>query len=169
MECNAIESPEYKLVNKLTDDVEIRTYAPSKWACTTTSVGATSMFYQLFNYISGQNEQHVKIEMTAPVLNSYDNSNNLIEMCFFVPKSFHSNTPKPTGTVFITEKSETTVAVLTFGGRATLKDHIEHKSKLIQVLNEKSIQYKSSNLITAGFDKPSKPDAERTNQVFVQL
>ncbi len=169
MECNAIESPEYKLVNKLTDDVEIRTYAPSKWACTTTSVGATSMFYQLFNYISGQNEQHVKIEMTTPVLNSYDSSNNLIEKCFFVPKSFHSNTPKPTGTVFITEKSETTVAVLTFGGRATLKDHIEHKSKLIQVLNEKSIQYKSSNLITAGYDEPSKPSAGRTNEVFVQL
>ena len=49
---SAIEKPEYTTVDTMSDDIEIRKYMASKWACTTTN-GATSMFMQLFNYISG--------------------------------------------------------------------------------------------------------------------
>jgi hypothetical protein len=49
----ATERPEYVMLNKLSDNMEIRKYLASKWACTTQKNGESSMFVQLFNYISG--------------------------------------------------------------------------------------------------------------------
>jgi hypothetical protein len=49
----ATERPEYVMLNKLSDNMEIRKYLASKWACTTQTNGESSMFVQLFNYISG--------------------------------------------------------------------------------------------------------------------
>ena len=108
--------------------------------------------------------------MTAPVLSTYDENNKNVRKCFFIPKANQINTPKPTGPVFIVDEPEVTVAVATFGGRATLNDYLEHKAKLIETLAEKSVQFVTSNLLTAGYDKPSTSSANRTNEVLlVQL
>ena len=99
------------------------------------------MFSQLLNYISGENVRNVKMEMTNPILNYYNSNDNndLIKKCFFIPKSFHLNTPHPIGTVFISSESELKLAVVTFYGKATLDDFIAYRSKLIKVLNENQV------------------------------
>ena len=110
--------------------------------------------------------------MTAPVFSTYDDNNKMIRKCFFIPKANQINTPQPTGPVFIVDEPEVTVAVARFGGRATLNDYLEHKAKLIETLAEKSVQYVTSNLLTAGYDKPTStvPVTNRTNEVLlVQL
>jgi len=53
---SAIEKPDYSVLETITDNIEIRKYVPTKWACTTTN-GDSSMFWQLFNYISGKNKR----------------------------------------------------------------------------------------------------------------
>ena len=53
---SAIEKPDYSVLETITDNIEIRKYVPTKWACTTTE-GNLSMFWKLFNYISGKNKR----------------------------------------------------------------------------------------------------------------
>jgi hypothetical protein len=108
--------------------------------------------------------------MTAPVLSTYDDNNKIIRQCFFIPTANQINTPQPTGPVFIVDEPEVTVAVSRFGGKATLNDYLEHKAKLIEALAGKNVQYITSYLLTAGYDSPTTPVANRTNEVFlVQL
>lgn len=70
-----IEVPPYEVVKKLSDNMEIRRYPATKWVCTKVEGEAgeektyqSSMFYKLFNYISGTNDKSQKIAMTAPVI-----------------------------------------------------------------------------------------------------
>lgn len=105
-------------MNKLDDKIEIRKYVPAKWVCTSNQNSTTSMFSQLFNYISGQNDQNQKIPMTTPVINFYDELNQLKTKCFFISLAFQVNTPKPTGTVYVVDYQEVIVASIRFGGKA---------------------------------------------------
>lgn len=126
------------------------------------------MFYQLFNYISGQNDQNQKIPMTAPVVSYYDATNKQKTQCFFIPLSFQANTPKPTGTVFLEDHSELTIAVITFKGKATYTDYMLHKAKLIQTLGAELIHFDAFSTLTAGYDAPNTPVEGRTNEVFLR-
>lgn len=55
---------------------------------------------KLFNYIGGENEGQMKIEMTAPVITRVDPSsegNMTYTMAFYIPKSIQdTDIPKPT-------------------------------------------------------------------------
>ena len=53
---SAIETPKYSVLETITDSIEIRKYVATKWACTSTG-GDSSMFWQLFKYISGKKNQ----------------------------------------------------------------------------------------------------------------
>jgi hypothetical protein len=106
--------------------------------------------------------------MTNPILSIYDDNNKMTGRCFFIPKANQAYTPRPTGSVFILDKPEVTVAVVKFGGAATPDDFLAHKVLLIEKLGDNSAQYLTSNLLTAGYDtKPSKPIAGRVNEVFL--
>ena len=66
-----IERPQFNLISKLDEAIEIRSYPSLKWACTNTYVNLindqrNNMFMTLFGYISGQNDSNSKISMTAP-------------------------------------------------------------------------------------------------------
>ena len=68
-----IESPTYEVIKKIDENTEIRKYSASKWICTREENKKASednnikMFFNLFNYISGNNNQEKKISMTSPV------------------------------------------------------------------------------------------------------
>jgi hypothetical protein len=62
------------------------------------------MFWKLFNYISGENERHVKIPMTAPVsvlVQPDDGSEatgdlqTTFTMAFYIPAPFDQDPPQP--------------------------------------------------------------------------
>ena len=61
---------------------------------------SSTMFWKLFNYISGQNDKQEKIPMTAPVSvliepGSGPNCESTFTMAFYIPSAFQDNPPKP--------------------------------------------------------------------------
>ena len=59
------ERPVYSSMSKLANGVEIRDYLPTVWACTSSSavrmIQDTTMFFNLFYYIQGKNDQNQKV------------------------------------------------------------------------------------------------------------
>jgi hypothetical protein len=178
-----IEQPPYEVVEKLDINVEIRKYAPSKWVCTKVKTDAKDMqsysnpmFGTLFRYISGNNEANQKIAMTSPVTFDMKNKDSdLIEnqskvevaMRFYVPKEFQEKTPLPTNDAYLTEDPEMTVAVITFGGYASMNDYYKHRDLLIEKLGNEASKYDCVNMMLAGYDPPFKPIG-RTNEVWLK-
>lgn len=74
-----IESPLYEVKKKIDQDTEIRKYTATKWVGVKLKDKAASednskkMFFTLFDYISGKNDQDKKISMTSPVCFSFIN------------------------------------------------------------------------------------------------
>jgi hypothetical protein len=167
--CLAIEEPTYQVLQQLGNNMEIRKYGSSKWVSTkadstVNNVGSTSMFFSLFNYISGANNNKQKMEMTAPVLMEYKSKDNTkinknsqvsVSMNFYIPSQFKSNTPQPTANnVYLTDLPELTVAVARFGGFASVNDYMTKRDALISALGSNAQSYDSINMITAGYNSP---------------
>ena len=167
--CLAIEGPTYEVLQKLGNNMEIRKYPASKWVSTkvdttANNAGNNMMFFSLFNYISGANNNKQKIEMTAPVLMQYASKDNTkinknsavsVSMNFYIPSKFKNNTPQPTSNgVFIREIPETIVAVSRFGGYAKIDDFITNRDALLKALGSDSKNFDAVNMITAGYDSP---------------
>jgi hypothetical protein len=134
---DAYEQPRYTVVETVSDDVEIRRYAPRVAA--ETSVGSADAdkgtreaFGLLFDYISGDNVPSLKIEMTSPVAVAEDDArievtqpvetrapSGRMTMRFFLPSSLTEVTaPQPSDTrVRIVTLPEETVAALRYSGR----------------------------------------------------
>lgn len=180
-----IERPSYEVVQKINDNIEIRKYAPTKWVSTTAEGEAdhykseyqTMLFRRLFNYISGENDQHEKISMTSPVTVVYQNSTNdkiqpttdcKMTMGFFVPVEKQDHTPNPESKdTFLRDEPEMIVATIKFGGYATTQDYLNNRDMLLQALGEEAKNYDAVNFMTAGYDPPFKP-INRTNEVWLR-
>lgn len=72
----------------------------NRWQKTPTSL----MFKELFKYISGVNQEGVKVEMTRPVSTRHSAKQDQrevgaeleeLEMCFYIPAEHQANPPKP--------------------------------------------------------------------------
>lgn len=181
-----IEKPKYELVCKIARNIEIRRYPSTRWASTSEMGEAhhlhaglqTQMFWRLFNYISGQNDQGQKISITAPVIVGYDSfsPNGLIHpqtdcrmtMGFYVPNQNQNYTPKPTGkNTFLHTEPEMIVASITFDGFPEMKDYLAQRDQLIRALGDEAQNYDVVNFIIAGYDPPFKP-LFRTNEIWLR-
>jgi hypothetical protein len=176
--CLALEQPSYQVVKKLSDNVEIRKYAPSKWVsasaistCETIRGQNSALFQRLFGYISGQNNQNSKIEMTSPVLTQVksigDSKNCQMTMSFYIPKVNQANTPVPTGNALLQQFDEVTVAAIRFGGMATISDYEYQRNLLTQSLGSDLNTFDNVNMITAGYNAPYQL-VGRTNEVWFE-
>lgn len=178
-----IERPNYEVIKTLGDNIEIRKYPPTKWVSTSMEGEAdhyksdyqSKMFYRLFNYISGENQNHEKISMTSPVTVAY-NSNNTIEptsqvkmtMGFFVPVEKQEKAPIPSSSdTFLRDEPEMIVAVIKFGGYASTDDYLKHRDLLMKALGDEVKNYDTVNMMTAGYDPPFKP-INRTNEIWLK-
>ena len=180
-----IEMPNYEVIKTLSNNVEIRRYDASKWACATTKCSAeqcsksyqSKMFRKLFKYISGENDLSQKIPMTAPVTMTFKSvsdskigpdSEVSYEMGFFVPKDFNAKTPNPTGeNMYVKSESELIVAVSRFSGYAKFNDSLTHRDLIIESLGSDATNYDTRNFIAAGYDAPFKP-FNRRNEVWLR-
>ena len=182
-----IESPNYEIMEILDNDVEIRRYKPSKWVSAKMSMNMnkkevnndrTIMFRQLFRYITGTNTDKQKIAMTSPVKMNYisNNQNEVVKnsscemtMGFYVPQEFNKNTPKPIPeNMSIEDIPETIFAAVQFPGFAKIDDYLEHRDLILKSLGpERSKDYDSVNLLTAGYDPPFKCCC-RKNEVWLR-
>jgi len=167
-----LECPDFTLV-AVNEGYETRRYPASKWVCTRhrgdEPIGSP-MYSKLFDYISGSNDQGLKIPMTAPVTTIIEpgvgpNCDNNFTMCFFVPTAFWGNTPKPTDrTVFLSDSPEVTLYVKAYSGHATTIENIAKSQELIEALGNTPVE--ESKWITYGYDSPFKL-RNRRNEVAI--
>ena len=131
------EEPDFTVVDRIGDDVEIRNY-PLRLAAETTvdaagdRSGRNQAFRVLFEYISGENKSQSEVEMTTPVevastaeeiamtvpVETAAPADGPLTMRFFLPAGYTpSSAPKPTDPrVRLVELPSTTEAVLRFSG-----------------------------------------------------
>jgi hypothetical protein len=181
--CHNLDCPEFKTLQTVNNIVEIRSYPPQKWASFTelnVEFDATRQdgFMKLFNYISGDNDQKTKIDMTAPVLvraiasqGPFCKTN--FTTSFFVPFKYQAAevqapVPSATSQVYLDTISFDKVAVLSFGGYAKFADVQTNLLALYKALDDNKIAYDGDNWGYAGYDAPFRI-VGRHNEVWVPL
>ena len=134
----AYEEPFYNVVHQ-TDIYEVR-YYNDRLAVQASYTNQNSSFRNLFNYISGANQNSKKIKMTTPVTQSEQNS--VMVMQFYLPSKYNENTaPTPTDPrVELINIKEGYYAVIKYSGRVTDKNYNKHKKILKAILLKDNIK-----------------------------
>jgi len=162
--CHGLECPKFTVLNK-TADWELRRYEATTWVATnaTAMKGDTvrsALFHKLFEYISGNNEEGEKINMTAPVATKVihgqgPNCESEFVMHFMVPRSYWSAPIQPKDkSVFITEIPALDVYVRQFGGFAEESDFINAVKELSESLQNSKLPVKEEFFFEASYDGP---------------
>lgn len=175
-----LQKPEYVVAQKLEspNNYEVRTYSPSKWVCTTVlsishKEAVSKGFRSLFKYISGENTDKTKVEMTAPVTTKVvpgegPNCESSFTIAFYLPSEHQENPPQPSNPdVFFEDRPELSIYARTFGGFADDDKWISEGAALAESIGDET-KFDSAYFYTAGYDAPFKL-INRTNEVwFVQ-
>ncbi|XP_050714393.1 heme-binding protein 2-like [Eriocheir sinensis] len=157
---------------------EERIYPAQKWV--TTSFLSIShdeagdhMFHDLFNYIDGQNDAGIKVDMTAPVTilvqpGEGPNCENNFTESFYVPAAHQDNPPTPTNPdVYIEERPELHVFSRRFHGFANDEDFISNAAALLEELLAAGVEgLNLETYYTAEYDSPYAI-FNRTNEVWI--
>ena len=184
--CHELECPPFQHVNHTTSTYEIRKYNQNYWVSTNEQTASFEQalkicFYRLFSYIDGENEQKIKIPMTAPVrmkIESFKNQSfaktNFSES-FYLPFKYqpwsreHARVPNPIDPQVVMEKSEQErFAVLSFGGFVNDQKVVQYASILRDALDVDKIKYDNSHYFYAGYDPPYRL-VSRHNEIWIKL
>ncbi|MBN3283261.1 HEBP2 protein, partial [Polyodon spathula] len=117
-----LQLPKWEPVENKATDYEVRKYEATKWASTKVvgmelDPAISKGFTRLFNYIQGNNEKKVKIEMTVPVTCLVDPGagpfcETTFTTSFYIPEEHQADPVKPSDPdVFIEQRPELTVFV----------------------------------------------------------
>tara|TARA_B100000676_G_C17785873_1_gene684390 strand:+ start:107 stop:607 length:501 start_codon:yes stop_codon:yes gene_type:complete len=161
----AYEEAYYKVVLK-TDNFEVRLY-DERVVVQTKYHSNSSGFQKLFNYISGQNQDSEKIEMTTPV--TMLQQNNQMVMQFFLPSRFNvGSAPLPLDrSVEIAKIDKGYFAVIKYSGFASDKNFIKHAQILKSKLIENKINFQDQP-IKATYDGPfTLPNFRRNEAMYL--
>ena len=168
--CHDLDCPKF-------NGYEVRHYLASKWVGTTVTSASYSAatakgFEKLFQYISGDNSDDVKIPMAAPVaskvvpLSGGERFN--FTTLFFVPFSYQSDTPVPTDhALSITNLPAMKVYVKSFGGFITNELLTTNLKDLKEQLAKDKLGYVKEYYFAADYDSPFKL-TNRHNEVWLK-
>lgn len=184
------ELPEYKVIEK-EGDVEIREYSPMLLASVTVEGERSDAINQGFRilaaFIFGENTQQQKVAMTAPVMQTVNDSPsakiamtapvtqkeeslNKWTVSFMMPRQYSIETlPIPNDKRIRIEKMPPfKMAVITFSGFNT-QDNLEtHEIKLKNWLKERQLDYNES-VHYAFYNPPWTLPFMKRNEVMFQL
>lgn len=164
------ESAEFKLLES-DGAFEIRDYPDLMLATTKMkSQGGDGSFGRLFGYISGKNENDVKIAMTTPVFMESESTSAEGRMGFVVPESIASKQiPNPTdSSVQIQKRDGGRFAVIRFSGRMNDESLARNSEKLRKWIDDKGwVPCESYEF--AGYDPPWTPSVLRRNEIILRL
>ena len=162
----AYEEANYEVV-KQNKVYEIRKYS-DRLVIETITNNQGSSFRKLFNYISGNNENKEKIDMTTPV--TQIEKKGSMTMQFYLPSKFNKdNIPSPSNSdVKILNIKGGYYAVIKYSGRASDKNFIKHKNILKNELKKNDILILSSP-IKATYDKPFTLPILRRNEAMFKI
>jgi len=172
-----LQKPKYEVDQEVEHpgNCEVRVYKPSKWVCTTVKSishkqATEKAFHMLFNYIQGENDAKIKVEMTAPVLTKVvpgagPNCESSFTTAFFIPEEHEASPPVPTNPeIFIEEKPEQAYYVRNFSGYANDEKWITEGLQLTEAIGDET-KYETGHFFTAGYDPPFKLIG-RSNEVW---
>ena len=149
------EGPDFRVVDQVGDDVEIRRYPARLTAAATvdaadSSSGRDQAFRVLFDYISGANKGQSEVDMTTPVevdtsaekiamtvpVETAAAESGPVTMYLFLPASYTpASAPEPTDPrVQIVELPSTTKAVLRFSGWGSDDSIEDNTGQLLEAL-----------------------------------
>jgi hypothetical protein len=168
----AYEQPTYAVIQDLSQNVEIRRYAPREAIEATVSGGdrdktASEAFTLLFRYITGANRGEQKIAMTAPVRIAEPTrismttpvqtslSNGQISMRFFLPSAVtKAGAPSPVDPrLHLVQVPEVTVAVIRYSGVATQATR-DHQAALLLGVLARSNWRPDGDIFQLNYDPP---------------
>jgi len=167
----AIETPDYQILQKLGETVEVREY-PEVTVATTVVEGdiqrsGNTGFRRLAKYIFGENQAGEKIAMTAPVMQQ-KTSEVEYEVVFFLPRALSTPPPpknKDVSIGTITMKA----AVLRYRGGWKVSRYKKHLSRLYELLDDSNDWEIVGEPIWARYDPPWMPSFLRTNEVMLPV
>ena len=159
------ESP-YKIVHQ-TDKYEIRFYE-ERLVVQTQYTNQNNGFRKLFNYISGNNTQSEKIQMTSPV--NVTQIENQYVMQFYLPNKYKLNEiPLPSDdSVKISSIEPGYFAVIRYSGFASDNNFYKHRDVLKSELNTDNIEV-IGPAIKATYDGPFTLPNLRRNEAIYQV
>ncbi|XP_068243917.1 heme-binding protein 2-like [Palaemon carinicauda] len=167
-------------LDKFILNYEIRSYAPANWVCRDhtgdnfRNRDQAMSFFDLFDYITGQNSAETDIKMTAPVTvhtqNNFDaQGNSQYKMCFYLPAIHQANPPSPKNSaVYIENRPALILAARRFGGFVKgQRDWNEHKEALkADMKADNELDFDFDNFYGASYDSPYT-FKDRRNEVWV--
>ncbi|XP_040921139.1 heme-binding protein 2 [Toxotes jaculatrix] len=174
---SGLQNPKFTAEEKKGDDYEIRTYHATKWVSTSLSgmqidTAMNTGFHRLFKYIQGNNQNKVKVEMTAPVTcrvvpGAGPACESQFTVSFYIPEEHHASPPEPSDPeVFLEHRKEFTAYVRTYGGFSNENMKREQLQKLLESLQRDGVPYVDKPFYLAGYDSPFKL-TNRRNEVWV--
>jgi effector-binding domain-containing protein len=157
------ESPAYRVTLK-DRAFECRLYEPFATAKVLESnLKGYSGFGYLFSYISGDNQEQQKMNMTVPVINDYEQEGMTME--FVVPKEFINRVPTPNQPeVKIKHYPSQLVAVYSFSGLTSLQHWQDAEQKLRSWLEKNNLKAKGQARF-ARYNSPYALPFMRHNEV----
>ncbi|XP_023144377.1 heme-binding protein 2 [Amphiprion ocellaris] len=159
------------------NNYQVRHYDSVKWVSTNVDhrfmdMAMMKAFRRLFNYIMGENEAGIKIQMTAPVVVRVPDKKMFFErvtytMSFLLPAEHQTNPPSPTDDdVYINDTPDMKVYVLSYGGwMMSWTDQMKTK-ELTGMLDTHKAKYKQGFHYAVGYNSPMKM-FNRHNEVWV--
>lgn len=148
---------------------QLRRYAPhtivTKPMPGSLSQSGSQAFGYLADYIFGNNEESMKIAMTAPVLQQKTNSG--FEVSFVMPKGL-TNPPKPNNGLQISHVGEKLMAAKRFSGTASDSLFESKARKLLEEVAASNLT-PVSEVLFARYDGPWTLPMLRRNEVLVEV
>ncbi|XP_023256258.1 heme-binding protein 2-like [Seriola lalandi dorsalis] len=174
---SGLQNPKFTAEEKKGEDYEIRTYHATKWVSTSLSgmqldAAMNTGFRRLFRYIQGNNQNKVKVEMTAPVTCRVDPGagpacESHFTVSFYIPEEHQASPPEPSDPeVFVENRKEFTAYIRTYGGFSNENMKREELLKLLESLQRDVVPYVDKPFYTVGYDSPFKL-TNRRNEVWV--
>ncbi|XP_029902809.1 heme-binding protein 2 isoform X2 [Myripristis murdjan] len=174
---SGLQSPRFTTEEGQGQDYEVRTYQATKWVSTSMTgmqwdVATRTGFHRLFDYIQGNNQSKVKVEMTVPVSCRVNPGagpacESTFTLSFYIPEEHQANPPQPSDPqVFIEDRQQLTVYVRTYGGFANEQMKLEECQKLVASLQRDGAPFREQPYYTAGYDSPMKL-SNRRNEIWI--
>merc|ERR1711915_122302 len=173
--CKDHDCPKYTVVST-NDKYEVRSYEKSYWVTTRMpaknywqdKIGSRQAFWRLFGYITGNNDQGMKMAMTAPVL-KYHMKDEVV-MAFMIPYSMYGKAPEPTDskvTLFISPAMQ--VYVKTYSGEGWNPDYVQAAAlkQFRSDLSADDVEVTGETFYVAGYDGPSVRHFDRHHEIWI--
>ena len=163
------ETLRYDLISK-EGKIEIRKYKDFLLAKTKTAEDSyqNSGFNNVFQYISGYNEENTKISMTTPVVTQVDDG--MLSTGFYVPSKYNEeNVPKPSSPKVTIEKVEEGLFVaIRFSGNWSQARYLKFDAILNDYIVSNNLE-KCSDRYILRYNPPITPGPFRRNEIMYRI